>query len=273
MTPAQLFGPELGVTVRALVPEWLVPVFVAITTLGNVAVLFTLFTVDYWFWNHRRGAHAIGLAIAGIALVTALKFYFSTPRPPPSVNIVAASGFSFPSGHATMAAIGYGILAHDVRIGPKWLRYGVAGVLIGLIALSRVVLGVHFVRDIVAGVLLGITFLAVAIALTRHAPWPAFLLGLGLAALAVITSGASHDAVAILGLAVGAILAWRLLDNVPSVPSNRARVALLVVGLPVLLAVAYFSTREGIGRPLAFVLSTLVTAGIVAGPRAAKPIE
>lgn len=273
MIPAQLFGPELGVAVRALVPEWLVPVFVAITTLGNVAVLFALFTVDYWFWDHRRGAHAVGLAIAGIGLVTALKFFFSIPRPPPSVTIVAASGYSFPSGHATMAAIGYGILAYDVRIGPRWLRYGAAGILIVLIALSRVVLGVHFVRDIVAGVLLGVAFLAVAIALTRHAPRPAFLLGLGLAGVAVVTSGASHDAIAVLGLSVGATLAWHLLDNVPRLGSTRVRVALLTGGLPLLLVVAYFSTREGIGRPLAFILSTLVTASIVVAPHVAKTIE
>lgn len=273
MIPIQLLSPDLGVAVRTLVPEWLVPVFVAITLLGNVAVLFTLFSVDYWFWDYRRGAHAIGLGIAGMALVTALKFYFSIPRPSPDVNHISATGYSFPSGHATMAAIGYGILAYDLRIGSRPVRYGAAAILVGLIALSRVVLGVHFVRDIVAGVLLGVTFLVVAIALTRHAPWPAFLLGLALAAVAVIASGANHNAMTTLGLAVGATLAWRLLDNVPRVASTRIRVALLAGVLPVLAVMAYFSTQEGVTRPLVFVLSTLVTVSIVVAPRAAKSME
>ena len=59
---------------------------------------------------------------------------------------------SFPSGHATLAFAGAGALL--------WI-HPVVGIFFclfaGLIALSRVFLGVHYVSDIIAGAILGIT--------------------------------------------------------------------------------------------------------------------
>jgi membrane-associated phospholipid phosphatase len=198
----------LGETVRAAVPSWLVPVFRGITRLGNLGVFLVAFALDYWFGDRERGAHAMGVVVAGMALLTALKHAFAAPRPPASVSAIPVGGHSFPSGHAMGATVAYGALALDLAIGSSRVRYAAAGGLVSLIALSRVVLGVHFVRDVLAGIVFGAVFLVVAFGLTGRDPRLAFLLAVAAALLAVAVSGADRDAVSLLGLAVGGAAAW-----------------------------------------------------------------
>lgn len=265
--PGQVVGHEIGEFVRGLIPEILLPVFVVITELGNPAFLLALFVLDYWLGDHERGAHAIGVAVAGVALVTALKTFFDAPRPPDAVNVVAISGYSFPSGHATGATIGYGILAHDLEIGTRRQRFGVAAVVVAVVALSRVVLGVHYVRDVVAGVLVGAVFLAVAISLTRHAPRPAFALAVVVGAAAFVISGASHDGAASVGLAVGSAATWSLLDGVPRIDSLRSRLVLFAVFVPVLAGLTYAATVPEFPTLVVVALNAALMAGVLASPK------
>jgi len=266
MTSDPVVGPELGEAIRGLVPPWLVPVFLAITRLGNPAFFLAVFAVDYWFGDHRRGAHALALGIGGYALITALKTFFDAPRPPPAVNVIPISGYSFPSGHATSAAIGFGVLAHDLEIGSRGARFAVAGLLIVLVALSRVVLGVHFVGDVVAGMLVGAAFLAGAIWLTEHDPRSGFVLAVALGAIAFVVSGASHDGVTILGAALGATLAWRYLDSVPRIDESVETLALLGVVAPVLGGLAYVGSELDVPLAVSFALTAAVMAGVLIAP-------
>jgi undecaprenyl-diphosphatase len=86
-----------------------------------------------------------------------LKGQFERTRPP----FVDWPDFSFPSGHAFGSAVVYGMLALVVlRVwhGSPW-RWVIAGALwlfIGLVALSRPILGVHYPSDVIAGVSLGL---------------------------------------------------------------------------------------------------------------------
>ena len=209
MTGGILAARQLGPAVRELVPAWFVQVFVVLTELGNVGLFLVVFALDYWFLDRERGAHAIGLVVGGMALITALKFHFAAPRPPASVTAIPISGFSFPSGHAMGAAVAYGTLAVDLDVGSWKQRFPVAGALIAFVALSRVVLGVHFVRDVVAGVLFGLGFVVVAFALTKRDPRKAFFLAVALGAVAFVVSGASSDGIEVLGSAIGGTLPGR----------------------------------------------------------------
>jgi membrane-associated phospholipid phosphatase len=269
----QLLGPEASEFVRELIPPWLLPVLGVVTELGNPAVLMAVFVLDYWFGDHRRGAHAFGVAVAGFALVTALKTYFVAPRPPTEVNVIPASGYSFPSGHATAAAVGYGILAYDGEAGEWWQRYGLAGVIVFVVALSRVDLGVHYVGDVVAGVAVGVAFVALAVAATRHDPLRAFVLALAVSVAAVVLSGAGQDSIVTLGVAIGAVLAWPVLQPVPEVQRARNRAVLAVLLLPLVIGVGYLSTLEVTGSVLTFGLSVLLGAAVLAIPEAASFYE
>jgi membrane-associated phospholipid phosphatase len=273
MTVSPVVGHEIGEALRAAVPPWLVPVFIAITRLGNPAFFLAVFALDYWFGDHRRGAHAIGLALAGMALVTALKTFFGEPRPADAINVIPASGYAFPSGHATGATIGYGILAYDLDVGSWRSRSAVAGVLIVLVALSRVVLGVHFVRDVVAGMVVGTLFLAAAISLTKHAPRPAFVLAVAVGAVAFLISGATTDGVAVLGGALGAALTWGLLPEVPRLDTFKGRLVLSAGFLPVLVGLGYVGVETEVPLLFTFVATAAIMAVVLAAPVVAARFE
>jgi undecaprenyl-diphosphatase len=105
-------------------------------------------------------AVAAGLASAA---ASGLKLVFDRPRPPlgddPVTALVALpSSASFPSGHAATAfgaAVALGLLV-------PWLRIPALAVA-GLVAFSRVYLGVHYTSDVIAGGLLGAAIAAAVV--------------------------------------------------------------------------------------------------------------
>jgi undecaprenyl-diphosphatase len=96
---------------------------------------------------------------AGV-LILLTKGFIERARPTVVPGLVDISGFSYPSGHSLAAAAMYltiGILvARPLTTVPsRLLVVGLLSLVIGLIALSRVYLGVHYPSDIVSGVALG----------------------------------------------------------------------------------------------------------------------
>ena len=95
---------------------------------------------------------------------TALKSFFKHSRPfweAPALQLGEASSFSTPSGHAQTSAALFGYLAWfvaDKRRGRLWVT--LLGLLIVLVALSRVYLGVHFLGDILWGAAVGLSLAA-----------------------------------------------------------------------------------------------------------------
>ncbi|WP_415382220.1 phosphatase PAP2 family protein [Halosimplex sp. TS25] len=269
MSGSYLVMQTLGDAVRAAVPEWMVPFFLGVTRLGNVGVFLVVFTLDYWFVDRERGAHAIGIVVGGMALITALKYFFAVPRPPAEVNVVPIDGFSFPSGHATGATIGYGALAAVHDRFPDYVRFGAVAVLVGLIALSRVVLGVHFVRDVLAGIVFGVGFLVVAFGLTDDDPRAGFLLAVAVATVALLVSDFSTDGVTLFGVAVGAAAVWEATGPGSTVERMRTRAVLVVGVLPVLAGLGYVAIKL-VPPPVAiFAVSAALGAGLIGAPVAA----
>lgn len=112
----------------------------------------------------RRRPEAAGYAAAtlsGWAVYGVAKWIFQRPRPRVIPRIPGAGGgwYSFPSGHATMAPLvfGLGVLIWSAPW-PRQTRLGLlllAAVCSLLIGFSRVYLGVHWPTDVVGGLLLG----------------------------------------------------------------------------------------------------------------------
>jgi undecaprenyl-diphosphatase len=87
-------------------------------------------------------------------VVLGLKFAFQRPRPamtvPQADPLLAASGYSFPSGHAATAFAGAVILTYLWRrAAPLFFALAAA------IAFSRVYVGVHYPGDVLAGAVVG----------------------------------------------------------------------------------------------------------------------
>ncbi|MFB6233329.1 MAG: phosphatase PAP2 family protein [Haloarculaceae archaeon] len=168
--------------------ELLVTLFAFVTLLGDAWVLFVGLAVLYWVGPRidetarPAAATIIALATLALAVVLAVKSYTAIPRPaalpidptglPDAlagfvVGELDSSGFTFPSGHATGATAVYGGLAALLRVGRRRLRYGAAVTVIVLVSVSRVILGVHYLRDILAGMALGVLLIAVGWRLAR----------------------------------------------------------------------------------------------------------
>jgi len=129
----------------------------------------------------RRREFALALLLVGVLLavvvgVAVIKDVVERPRP--ADPLVYASGYSFPSGHATESMAAYGLLAIvlcRIVLGARArlaIGLGITGLVL-LIGCSRVALGVHYPTDVLAGWLIGIAVVAVvAAAVARLWPWP-----------------------------------------------------------------------------------------------------
>lgn len=118
--------------------------------------------------RRKRAAAASLLSLGGsLFFIYFLKSVFGRLRP----NGCLASGdcLSFPSGHATLSFYFYGLLLYLIfRFLPVSLKTFmfcslIIAILVGLIALSRLYLGVHYLSDIFGGFFLGGAWLLLAV--------------------------------------------------------------------------------------------------------------
>ncbi len=112
-----------------------------------------------WHWCGPRYAVALGGAsLLGNLASSLLKLGFGVTRPDVIPHLDHQTSFSYPSGHATSAAVVYLLLAWLVPL--RWRRaaWSLAGVMILLNGVSRIMLGVHWASDVIGGTLLGAGF-------------------------------------------------------------------------------------------------------------------
>jgi undecaprenyl-diphosphatase len=120
-------------------------------------------------WRRRWRAAAILLVVAVGAQLTndVLKGLFQRARPSIYEALFPVQVYSFPSGHATMAAAVYGLAIYAVwRSLRGWRRsVGTAGLLalVLLIGLSRVYLGLHYPSDVLGGYSAGAAWAAAVV--------------------------------------------------------------------------------------------------------------
>lgn len=119
-----------------------------------------------YFWRKGRSRVAAYLVVTNVVgglINFAVKQAVGRPRPRLDEPVAEALGESFPSGHAMASTVGYGtlLLAFMPILPRRWRVPAVVGyfVWVALMALSRVVLGVHYVSDVVGGFVLGLAWL------------------------------------------------------------------------------------------------------------------
>jgi undecaprenyl-diphosphatase len=134
--------------------------FRAITFCGSGYFLIPFGAVLVWrLWQEgsRTAAALYVTAVAGgEALLGVLKLVFHRPRPPVFFGLDEPNSYSFPSGHAMLAACFFGVAAAIVAARPGarryrlwiWVAAAAASLLIGI---SRIYLGMHYPSDVVAG--------------------------------------------------------------------------------------------------------------------------
>jgi len=144
-------------------------IFSVITFFGDWRLLLpAMFAILYILYrkNKKKFIRPFALTVIGAEAVTLLgKILIHRPRP--LAGVFQEADFSFPSGHATIAAALYGYLAYilikSLKNKYKWSVIILAIALILLIGFSRIYLGVHYVSDVLGGYFVGLTALAVGI--------------------------------------------------------------------------------------------------------------
>ncbi|MFI1305357.1 phosphatase PAP2 family protein [Streptomyces sioyaensis] len=121
----------------------------------------------------RGRLRAVGCAVLVLAAGQAIRYglmeLLARPRPPAADWAGPASGYAFPSGHATTSVLAAGILAWGIarRVGPARARtwWAVLALWAAGVGLTRVYLAVHWPGDVVGGWLLAATLLCLALLL------------------------------------------------------------------------------------------------------------
>ncbi|MDO8576639.1 MAG: phosphatase PAP2 family protein [bacterium] len=138
--------------------------FIGITELGSTIFVCGLTLCLGIYFLFRRQVHlAAGLAVAVFgsgAAALLIKELVHRARPVRAFQAYAETGFSFPSGHATLAAAFYGFLIYLAwrMMPPGFARTATVcalSLLIVVVAFSRLYLGVHFLSDVAGGLILG----------------------------------------------------------------------------------------------------------------------
>ncbi|UGQ47835.1 phosphatase PAP2 family protein [Massilia endophytica] len=113
-----------------------------------------------WFWRRNAPYWLLALLISlpgGMVVNVLLKHAFQRQRPVFDEPLLTLATYSFPSGHTAGATLFYGLLASYIVVTSRRWRVRVAAMagavlMVGLVALSRIYLGVHFVSDTMAAV-------------------------------------------------------------------------------------------------------------------------
>ena len=145
-------------------------VMLAFTFFGEPNLLLALSVslgIILWVRKHRSEATTIAVTGAGaLGLNILLKQLFARARPQLWERTVDVRFYSFPSGHAMISMVIYGLLGYllDSRF-PKqrWWIYSLTVILVAVIGLSRLYLGVHWPTDIIAGYTAGLVWLIACI--------------------------------------------------------------------------------------------------------------
>lgn len=152
-----LQGTELTVF-RAInnLPDGLRVPMLVLTQFGSAMMLVIMVLSAFFIQRKRLAALLLANGVVGYILVVLLKNLISRPRPFGIIEGVnerelLVSGFGFPSGHTTMAAVLSLTLAFHLK--GKWRLLPFAW--IPLVGLSRIYLGVHSPLDVVGGLALG----------------------------------------------------------------------------------------------------------------------
>ncbi|NHN46770.1 phosphatase PAP2 family protein [Halostella sp. JP-L12] len=274
---------------RELLPAPVAAAFALVTQLGDVWLYAVVLTFLYWYGNREDTVRIVGVGIGAIGVTLALKQGFALPRPdvgpPPApaflpavldpvyAEMTHADGYGFPSGHAVGSTAIWGAIALWTDVGTRRQRFLVAATLVGLISLSRLALGVHFLVDVVAGVAVGATYLWVtAVATSRAGDGGVIALEIGTALTGTVALiNGTEDSLAAFGAAAGALVAWYAVD-VPLEPWPRTHVGAgyAVATIVALGAVGLVWTVFPLSGLTIFVVAAFTVGGVIAAPAAVR---
>ena len=164
------FDKEILLTLRKLQSPLLDQVMLGLTFLGDSFVLLMIcLGLGIWLLYRGERSRATVLVIAAIGVVilnNLLKIFFGRARPILWERVVDVGQYSFPSGHAMISLVIFGMIGYLLTSKfPQWRGWIISLTIILVIGigLSRLYLGVHWPTDILAGYAAGLVWLVACI--------------------------------------------------------------------------------------------------------------
>ncbi len=172
--PFVAFDESFSAAIRALSTPVLDTVFVGITHLADFwsVTIATLVLGGYLLARKRRAEALLVVLTVSLGAVVGQVFRSLIERARPGLEyarIPLPDNYSLPSGHALASFLFFGILCFIVALEAKrpgvrlWTLAGCVTIA-GLIAFSRVYLGVHYFGDVLASWILGSAWLTLCVA-------------------------------------------------------------------------------------------------------------
>jgi len=132
---------------------WLDTCMSLVTRLGEETIFMAVAVIVFWCVSKHCGYYLLTVGFLGTVLNQFLKLLFRVPRPwvlDPEFTVVgdakvAATGYSFPSGHTQNAVGTFGAIARFSQ--RRWLQI-ICIVIAVLVSISRMYLGVHTPMDV-----------------------------------------------------------------------------------------------------------------------------
>lgn len=148
---------ELGVThFLQNMGSWLEYPMQAFSFLGNELFFLLIMPAIFWSIDAATGFRTAMMLILSAGLNSSFKMMLHSPRPfwvDAQVQALSSeTSFGLPSGHSQNSAAIWGIIAASAK--KKWLTI-LCILIIFFVGISRIYLGMHFVRDVLGGWLLG----------------------------------------------------------------------------------------------------------------------
>lgn len=153
-----------------------------VTEFGKSVLIVIVLEIAALLWVRRQWrdlAFWLTSIIGGFVLNLVLREVLQGPRPYLENTALIQQNTGFPSGHAMMSLITYGLLAYGLRdLLPqrRWLLVTSACILlIFLIGYSRMFFGFHYLSDVIGGYAAGLFWLALCLSIhvrmrmSRHA--------------------------------------------------------------------------------------------------------
>ncbi|HLQ82912.1 MAG TPA: phosphatase PAP2 family protein [Pseudogracilibacillus sp.] len=152
-------------------------VFYYLTFLGSRTILipFVIIGSLYLYYKTKKISYSL-IFMSGTLLSYVLNEFIKSiiKRERPSiVEQVHAVGYSFPSGHAMISTVCYGIFTYFLLKTITKKKYKnliilLTGLLIVLIGYSRLALNVHYLTDVIGGYLIGALFIIVYLEIAKR---------------------------------------------------------------------------------------------------------
>lgn len=156
------FEIEILNKIRENISEFFESIFKFITNFGGQEILILAIVIIYFVFSKKLGQRIAFAIFTSLLVNNSLKIIVDRVRPfnhPKATYTLTedvtshATGQSFPSGHAQNSAVSYGSIFFTYK---KNYLLIIGIVLIVLVALSRIMLGVHYPTDVIVGAILGL---------------------------------------------------------------------------------------------------------------------